>query len=305
MSEDTIGSAAEPAAHPAPLPALFYNPDKLPALFAALSAAQGAYKPIVRNKKVVQKLKNRDTGAYTGQTIEFMYAELSSVLDATREALAANGLTFMQPVDEQGGVITIHSILAHKDGGMVISRLPVTGTDMKNFGSNITYLRRYGAGPALGVASEDDADGDGEGGFDDDGGGDPRGYSHPPPATRAAPQRAAKAPAPARAPATKAAAPAPAPAEQPPLSANDPLGLGDQRGEEEDKPAADEPASKSPVIAEGMVKWTANKIHAAEWDDATANAFLAKFGPYTVKSLATITEEAFLKMRPELTKAAQ
>lgn len=291
MTEDTGAPVAVPEAHPATLPTMFYNTDKLPALFAALSAAQGAYKTVVRDKLVVQRLKNKDTGAFTGGTIEFKYAELAQILDATRDALAANGLTFLQPVDEQAGIITIHSILAHKDGGMVIGRLPVTGTDMKNFGGNITFLRRYAAGPILGVASEDDADEDGQpaegrGSFGDA----PRGYTNPAPA-RAAPKPAA---AKAKAPAAQAPAPAPAPAQAPAAPEDDGQG----------QLPVDEPQANGPSVSEGQAKWIANKIEAAGWSPDEANKFLAKYGPYNVKNLAAIAVTAFDAMRAPLAEAA-
>lgn len=142
-----------------------YNPDKLPALLAALSQAQGMFKEIVRDKKVVQKLKDRDSGAYTGATIEFFYAELAQILDATREGLAAHGLSLIQPLNN--GVI--FTVLAHKDGCMLIGKQNLSiAKDIKAYGGEITYLRRYNAAPMLGVSSEDDAD-NGEGGGDDDG----------------------------------------------------------------------------------------------------------------------------------------
>lgn len=166
------------------LPPMFYNVDKIPALFAAMAAAQAAYQPVVRDKKVEQRLKDKTTGEWSNRTISFMYADLAAILTATAPALSANGLTFLQPLEHGADdAIWLNSILAHKDGGMIISRVQIPGaSDIKAFGGNITYLRRYTAGPMLGVSAEDDADEDGAG--VDEGGRD-----FPPQATQRAPAR--------------------------------------------------------------------------------------------------------------------
>lgn len=183
MSEDTpnydlnqpIDTMRELMAQPAP--PLFINFDKLPALLDAFAFAQAEYAPVVRNRLVVQKLKDRETNRYTGQEIRFLYAELETILDATRPFLSKHGLSFSQPLTtEVSGRTWINSILAHKDGGMIITRVIVPeAKSMKDFAGNITYFRRYAAGPALGVSSEDDADNGGDGGDGDGGDGGGRG----------------------------------------------------------------------------------------------------------------------------------
>lgn len=170
MSDD---APFDPPAAPA-LPPMFHNAHALPQLFAAFAQAQAEYLPVVRNKLVVQKLKNKATGDYTGGTIKFLYAELETILDATRPFLAKHGMTFSQPLSTEPDGTWINSVLTHKDGGMIISRmmLPKSNT-MTEFGGVITYIRRYAAGPALGVSGEDDADNKDERDNDDGGrGGD-------------------------------------------------------------------------------------------------------------------------------------
>lgn len=138
-------------------------------LFAALALAQKAFKPIVRSKTVrVQSSK----GNYT-----FDYAPLESVLDATRDALADNGLCLFQPLGhEESGELSLTTVLAHKDGGRIVSRmfLPQTAVQRgdggqsferqktaQEIGSAITYMRRYMAQSVLGVNAEEDDDGAG------------------------------------------------------------------------------------------------------------------------------------------------
>lgn len=181
MSETDPGAWTKPASAEPMLPPMFHNAHVLPALLDAFALAQAEYAPVVRDKLVVQKLRDKDTGAYTNQTIKFLYAELKSILDATRPALTKHGLSFSQPLTtEEGNVCWINSILAHKDGAMIITRMIVPeAKTMPNFGGNITYIRRYAAGPALGVSAEDDADDHGN--DDDDGGdGDGAGFSREP-----------------------------------------------------------------------------------------------------------------------------
>lgn len=164
------------------LPSFFHNTDKLPALFEALAGAQAEYLPVVRDKEVVQRLKNKETGAETGKTITFKYAELAQILSATTPALSKHGLTFTQPIEtrEHDGALIVVSILGHKDGAMVVSRMQVPAANsMTQMGGFISYIRRYAAGPILGVSAEDDADNHGGDGGDDTGSEEfQRGYSN-------------------------------------------------------------------------------------------------------------------------------
>lgn len=189
---------------------MLHSIDKLPSLFADLALAQSEYLPLVRDRLVVQKLKDKQTGAYTGREIRFLYADLNAILAATRPGLSKHGLTFLQPLEtSDDGTTWVVSILAHKDGGMIVSRMIVApAKDMKEFGSNITYARRYAAGPILSVSAEDDAD-ERDNERDDDQRGDDRQdnteYQQP---ARAVPARkSASAPA-KTAPAKTAAKPA-------------------------------------------------------------------------------------------------
>lgn len=246
---------------PAPqLPALFHNPAKLPALLAAFALAQAEYLPVVRNRLVVQKLKNKQTGEYTGGTIKFMYAELETILDATRPFLAKHGLTFSQPLSTEPDGTWINSILAHKDGGMIISRMLLPKSNsMTEFGGVITYIRRYAAGPALGVSGEDDADNKDERDEDDGNGGEHGDTSSARPA-RAVPAR------------KSAAAP--------------------------DKTAPAKKAPAVGTINEGQVKFLNNKLTALKLSNDDAMAYLQRMDIQGHST--DITLEQFAKLTHEL-----
>ena len=89
------------------------------------------------------------------------YATLSSVWEACREALSANGLSVMQPVTSQGKAVTVTTLLAHASGEWVRADLTVDAKDAsaQSVGSATTYGRRYGLSAMVGVAQEEDDDG--------------------------------------------------------------------------------------------------------------------------------------------------
>ena len=118
---------------------------------AALAKAQGAFKPVVKNRTVEVSLKD-GKGKYT-----FTYATLDSVLDATREALSANGLCQTAMISD--GRIVVK--LLHASGEWFAADVPAPSpaAGWQAFGSAITYARRYLLTPLLGVASEEDDDG--------------------------------------------------------------------------------------------------------------------------------------------------
>ena len=136
-------------------------PDKMAALYAALARAQGKFLPITKNREVTIRMK-------AGGSFRFRYADIEEINAKTRPALASEGLALIQPpqCDPATGASWIETLLVHKDGGVIKSRLDIkplaTYGDPKEFGAAITYLRRYAVGPMLGVAADDDLDENGK-----------------------------------------------------------------------------------------------------------------------------------------------
>ena len=114
-------------------------------LAAALSKAQGAMKGAVKDS--------------SNPHFKSKYADLSSVWDACRKVLAANGLSVIQtPEESERQEVRISTTLLHSSGQWITSTyaIPVTKADAQGYGSAITYARRYSLAAMVGVAPEDD-----------------------------------------------------------------------------------------------------------------------------------------------------
>lgn len=92
---------------------------------------------------------------------QYKYADLASVLEATREDRAAAGLSVVQfPTGGADGIKLVTTLL-HSSGQWMRGDLTLRPMDAKpqTIGSLITYLRRYSYSAALGIATEEDDDG--------------------------------------------------------------------------------------------------------------------------------------------------
>jgi len=90
------------------------------------------------------------------------YASLPAMLDAVRPILAKHGLAAVQlAVSEPDGRVGVETILLHASGQYLASRILVMPTkgDPQGAGSALTYCRRYALAAALGIAGDEDDDG--------------------------------------------------------------------------------------------------------------------------------------------------
>jgi len=88
------------------------------------------------------------------------YATLGAVIEATRKALAENGLSLTQTVG--GRPPSLRSRLLHSSGQWLASEVPLftAGRGSQVFGSELTYMRRYAVCALLNIApAEGDDDG--------------------------------------------------------------------------------------------------------------------------------------------------
>ena len=85
------------------------------------------------------------------------YATLENVLAVTKNAMADVGLSFSQFPDGDG----LYTLIMHKSGQWIGAHaaMELKGHTPQDQGSAITYLRRYALSAALGLATEDDDDG--------------------------------------------------------------------------------------------------------------------------------------------------
>lgn len=126
-----------------------------PKLAAALAKARPKFKPLKRTKKATIYSKR------TGKEFTYSYATLSDVLECCIDALSAEGLSLSaQTVNGPGGVAINRVTLLHESGESRSSEmiLPIT-TDIRDFGSALTYSTRYQSSLLVMLAPDEDDDG--------------------------------------------------------------------------------------------------------------------------------------------------
>ena len=87
------------------------------------------------------------------------YADLTSVIEAIKPALIANGLFFTQRPQPHDHGVCIETVVGHVNGGEIslgTLYVPANKQDAQGFGSALTYARRYALLTAFGVPVEDD-----------------------------------------------------------------------------------------------------------------------------------------------------
>lgn len=91
------------------------------------------------------------------------YADLSTMIGATRSQLAKYGVLVLQFPDVlPDAKVAIWTLIAHKSSEWILGilrNLPIAKPDIQGVGSGITYGRRYSYAPSTNVAGEEDDDG--------------------------------------------------------------------------------------------------------------------------------------------------
>jgi hypothetical protein len=118
------------------------------ALAAALAKAQGEMEHAVKNK--------------VNPFFNSKYADLAAIFDCIRGPLAKNGLSISQPlgITEHGGIY-LETKLLHSSGEWIGSTVPIISAkqDAQAISGVITYMKRVSVSALMGVATEDDQDG--------------------------------------------------------------------------------------------------------------------------------------------------
>ena len=116
-------------------------------LFEALAKAQSEMKPAIKDS--------------TNPFFKSKYADWSSIIKASREALTKYGLSVSQVIiDRENGQKYLYTKVGHASGQFIASRVKVIPPkpDPQSLGATITYLKRYSYSTLVGVSDpyEDD-----------------------------------------------------------------------------------------------------------------------------------------------------
>ncbi len=112
-------------------------------------------KALVEVQKVLQGAKKDSLNPFH----KSKYADLTSVWEACREPLTANGLSVVQTVGSaENGYLQLTTMLLHTTGQFVRDTLVMKLKEdtPQGVGSAITYARRYALASIVGVCPEDD-----------------------------------------------------------------------------------------------------------------------------------------------------
>lgn len=155
MTENFDGSPASPASIP-------HSPQtekSVPKLAAALAKAQGKIAAPLKRRKV-DFLDNKN------RRVHYNYADLADVIDCIRKPLKEHGLAILHKLgySPSGQMYGMTTILMHESGEFESAWYPLPDPlngeiRPQEFGSALTYARRYSLTALLGIASEEDDDG--------------------------------------------------------------------------------------------------------------------------------------------------
>ncbi len=119
-----------------------------------LAAAMAAFQGKVKNPP-----RSADNPFYKSK-----YAPLEVVVDTAKPILNECGLSYIQSCSGDGSNISVTTLIMHSSGEWVETEPLIVKAERataQGAGSAITYARRYALAAALGLASDDDDDGNG------------------------------------------------------------------------------------------------------------------------------------------------
>lgn len=127
------------------------DPMPTPSLAEALAKVQAALPVVHKASRATVPMKGGGSYSYT-------YADLADVTAAIMPLLAKHGLAFTCTPRLAGGGYELAGQLLHTSGESIEGALPLTGGTPQQWGSSITYMRRYLLGCMTGVVTDDDDD---------------------------------------------------------------------------------------------------------------------------------------------------
>src|SRR5687768_6328740 len=122
-------------------------------------------KALAAFKSEVENVKKESTNPF----FKSKYADLESIISTVKPVLAKYGLSYAQfpdyvrtyGQDTEKAVPGLTTIIMHTSGEWIEATAPLVMKEQnpQGQGSAITYMRRYALSAALGIATEDDDDG--------------------------------------------------------------------------------------------------------------------------------------------------
>ena len=125
-------------------------------LVAGLSQAMANVVNPERNRVVTVQPRDQSKPSYT-----FSYATLDNIIDVIRKPLTDNGLWFTQIMKEDNGTYILDTRLMHDSGQWIACQTPLIwdgNGGNQQFGSALTFMKRYALTSLLGIAAEEDDD---------------------------------------------------------------------------------------------------------------------------------------------------
>lgn len=126
-----------------------YQSEQIGELASALAKAQGEMEAALKSA----------TNPFFGSK----FADLNSIIGASREPLSKNGLCIIQSViknttEANSNGMALMTQITHSSGQWIRSVMPIilTKTDHQSVGSALSYYRRYSYSSLVGVTQEDD-----------------------------------------------------------------------------------------------------------------------------------------------------
>jgi hypothetical protein len=111
--------------------------------------------------KAQAEIKN-PAKTHTNPHFKTKYADLTDGLEVIRPALSKHGICVIQATEIDGDNMVLRTRLAHASGQWIESVYPVCKIGAHQaMGAAMTYSRRYALFSLVGVAGEDDTDGEG------------------------------------------------------------------------------------------------------------------------------------------------
>jgi hypothetical protein len=131
--------------------------EQIDKLAEALAKAQSVITSPPRNREVSVRAKTKDGTPFT---YTFKYATLDGIIEHVRGPLTSNGIWFTQTLANGDGKYRLITRLVHASGQWIASETPllVDGSKNQEFGSALTYMKRYALAAMLGVAADEDDD---------------------------------------------------------------------------------------------------------------------------------------------------